>query len=189
MRLTRSALLPAIAGLAGLAGCLRFGQVNEGRVIAYDKERGLVTLISDSNFQDPTRPRYDVLPPVTVKIPENPREMGPAPAAGKLMSLDAASRRITFYDSASQTFRTVDYQPGGEPAGGPYPAVDRQRKTVTLMVSSETRPLTISLPDELLSLPEDTWSMGDVVRYYYKDPGQALRMMNVTRTDLTKKGK
>jgi len=31
-----------------------------------------------------------------------------------------------------------------------------------------------------------TWRTGDVVRYYYKTPGQALRLMNVTATDLSK---
>jgi hypothetical protein len=34
-------------------------------------------------------------------------------------------------------------------------------------------------------MPADTWRAGDVVRYYYKDPAQALRLMNVTRTDLS----
>lgn len=192
MPLTRSALLAALAVLAATCGCLKFGQVNEGRVIAYDQERGLVTLISDSNFKDPSRPSYDVLPPVTVKAPEDPGEMGPPPVAGKLMSIDTAARRITFFDAASQSFRTVEYQPveaqSAVPAGGPFPAVDRQRKMVTLQLPRQKRLLAFTLPEELLALPEDTWSMGDVVRYYYKEPGRALRMMNVTRTDLSKKG-
>jgi hypothetical protein len=38
-------------------------------------------------------------------------------------------------------------------------------------------------------MPDDTWKIGDEVRYYYKDPAQALRLMNVTRTDLNKGGK
>jgi hypothetical protein len=35
-------------------------------------------------------------------------------------------------------------------------------------------------------MPAGTWQAGDVVRYYYKEPGRALRLMNVTRTDLSK---
>ena len=37
-------------------------------------------------------------------------------------------------------------------------------------------------------MPAETWRCGDVVRYYYKEPGKALRMMNVTKTDLSKAG-
>jgi hypothetical protein len=35
-------------------------------------------------------------------------------------------------------------------------------------------------------MPADTWKTGDEIRYYFRDPAQALRMMNVTRTDLNK---
>jgi len=48
--------------------------------------------------------------------------------------------------------------------------------------------LTFKPPVEYLSLPEDTWRAGDVVRYYYKDPGKTLRVMNVSKTDLQKTG-
>ena len=37
--------------------------------------------------------------------------------------------------------------------------------------------LTFAVPDEYLALPDDTWKSGDEVRYYYKQPGQALRLM------------
>ena len=37
-------------------------------------------------------------------------------------------------------------------------------------------------------MPADTWQGGDVVRDYYKNPAQALRLMNVTKTDLSKSG-
>jgi hypothetical protein len=38
----------------------------------------------------------------------------------------------------------------------------------------------------MLAMPAGTWRAGDVVRYYYKDPARALRLMNVTATDLAK---
>jgi hypothetical protein len=46
--------------------------------------------------------------------------------------------------------------------------------------------ITFPVSDELLAMPVETWRSGDVVRYYYKDPAHALRLMNVTQTDLYK---
>ena len=109
MRRCAAAWLVLLGSLA--AGCGQFGQVNEGRVVAYDRERGQVTVILDSNPKGPGAPRYDQLPPVVVRVPVDRKEMGLEP------------------------------------------------------------------------------QVGDIVRYYYKDPSQALRMMNVTRTDLNKSGK
>jgi len=64
--------------------------------------------------------------------------------------------------------------------------VDRVRKTITLYVPKDRSVITFAASDDLLAMPAGTWRAGDVVRYYYKDPGQALRLMNVTKTDLTK---
>jgi hypothetical protein len=51
------------------------------------------------------------------------------------------------------------------------------------------RPKMTAVPDEIFGLPADCWRTGDEVRYYYKDPGQALRMMNITKTDIHKTGR
>lgn len=53
---------------------------------------------------------------------------------------------------------------------------------------SDKMTVTFAASADLLALPADTWKSGDVVRYYYKEPGQALRLMNVTKTDLSKAG-
>jgi len=63
--------------------------------------------------------------------------------------------------------------------------VDRVRKTITLYAAKDRTLITFGVSDDLLAMPADTWRAGDVVRYYYKDPAQALRLMNVTRTDLS----
>jgi hypothetical protein len=80
--------LAALCSVLFMAGCGGFGKVNQGRTIQYDPDTGLVTLIQDSNYQEPGNPRYDVLPPVTVRIPDDPKQMGPAPEAGQLMHSD-----------------------------------------------------------------------------------------------------
>jgi len=189
-------MIPAWSLLLALAGCAKFGQVTQGRVIDYDAGKGTVTLIQDSNYMQPGNPRFDVLPPVTVRVPLNRAEMGPAPEAGKMLALDVASRRVVIFDSAAQALRTIEFAPVAQvekvaaedprAARDKFPRVDRMNKTVTVYSAAEKRLVTFAVPDPYLNLPDDTWKMGDEVRYYYKDPGQALRMMNITRTDLTK---
>ena len=174
------------------------GKVEQGRAIAFDKQNGVVTLILDSAPKS-DQPKYDVLPPVTVKLPVNPNEIGPLPDAGKLLSFDTKQRTVVFFDSSSGTLRTVSYLPVNEQddvsrndprvAKTKFPAVDRQNKTVTIYSRRKKILLTFSVPDEYLALPDDTWKSGDEIRYYYKQPGQALRLMNVSKTDLTKAGK
>ena len=63
--------------------------------------------------------------------------------------------------------------------------MDRAKKTITLYSKDQQVAVTIAATDDLLTMPEDTWRSGDLVRYYYQDPSQALRFMNVTRTDLS----
>jgi Domain of unknown function (DUF4881) len=194
--------LATLAALGFATGCANSGsvagKVEQGRAIAFDKQKGVVTLILDSAPKS-DQPKYDVLPPVTVKLPVDPNETGPAPEAGKLLSFDTKQRTVVFFDPASATVKTVSYQPVEEQndvsrddprvAKMKFPAVDRQKKTVTIYSRRKKLLLTFAVPDEYLALPDDTWKSGDEIRYYYKQPGQALRLMNVSKTDLTKAGK
>ena len=60
------------------------------------------------------------------------------------------------------------------------PIVDRENRKITLCI--EGRSTLVSVPETYLALPDDTWKVGDEIRYYYKDSARALRMMNVTKT-------
>jgi hypothetical protein len=172
------------------AGCTNYGTVEQGRVINYDKRSGQVTLIRDSTGGQAPKPAYDSLPPISVKSPEDPDEMGPAPQAGKLMRVDLKNQEIVIYDTAANQFRTIRYTPVGErqnvARGTGLPVIDKANKTITVYCAAEHTALTFAASEELLAMPADTWKTGDEVRYYFKDPAQALRMMNVTRTDLGK---
>lgn len=190
---------PAVVLFAWLAGCGGFGRVNQGQVIEYRPSEGLITLISDSNYRDPGHPRFDVLPPVTIRVPADPREMGPEPQAGKLLLLDCPNRRAVIFDSGAASLRTVAYTLTAEQSGvrpgdtrlrrTRFPVVDRAQKTITVYSPRDRKILTFSVPEEYFALPDDSWRFGDEVRYYYKDPRRALRLMNVAKTDLNEAGK
>src|SRR5579863_9048443 len=83
------------------AGCSDFGKVEQGRVIGYNRKSGQVTLIRDSTGGQAAKASYDALPPISVKTPSDPEEMGPEPAAGKLMKVDLEKHDLVIFDSAA----------------------------------------------------------------------------------------
>jgi Domain of unknown function (DUF4881) len=197
MKVGKRSVFALLAWVALLftVGCANVGKVEQGRAVAFDKQNGVVTLILDSAPKS-DQPQYDVLPPVEVKLPENSGEIGALPEAGKLLLLDTKARQVTFFDQESFTVKTVSYttiaqhddvaKDDPRVAKAKFPAVDRQKKTVTIYSRRKKILLTFAVPDQFIGLPDDTWKSGDEMRYYYKQPGQALRLMNVSKTDLTK---
>src|SRR5512144_2336480 len=77
-----------------------FGRVDQGRAVAYDKERGVVTVIIQAVGPHAAATPY-VLPAVQVRIPRDPKEMGPAPETGRLLLLDTKSRCVIVFDPDS----------------------------------------------------------------------------------------
>lgn len=186
----------ALCTVAWAVGCGQTGKVDQGRVIAFDKGKGTVTLIRDLSTQR-DKPDYSCLPPFTYEIPKDPVEMGPAPKVGQRMQLDIPGRKITIFDSSTQQFKSIPYTiveqkenvVKGDPlvAGKEFPIVDPANKTITIYSGRQEVLVTFRLPDEYFELPADTWTAGDEVRIYYKEPGKALRMMNISQTDIFKK--
>jgi hypothetical protein len=66
-----------------LLGCGEYGKVDQGRVVAFDKDKRVVTIIRDKKI-DTLNPDYSYLPPLTYILPTDPAEMvpSPRPAAG-----------------------------------------------------------------------------------------------------------
>ena len=188
-------LLLACAPVLFSLGCSNYGKVDQGRVIAFDKQQGLVTMIRDSAAST-NKPKYDLLPPITVKIPTDPDEMGPHPAAGKRLLFDTDNKKIVVFDVIAGSIKTISYTPLSEASnvakddprvkGVQFPLVDRQNKAITIYSSRDKKLVKFTLADEYFALPDDTWQAGDDIRYYFKQPGQALRMMNITKTDVMK---
>lgn len=190
-----------ILPVAFITGC-EYGKVDQGRVVKMDRDKGVVTLIRDAN-NDSQNPDYTHLPAHAYTIPKNPKEMGPEPKAGLRMKLDTKKNEIVIYDPASQKFKTIPYTlidqkehvakedpvvwDAAQKKAKKFPAVDKDKKTITIYSGRQKILTTFSLPDEYFSLPESTWDAGDEVRIYYKEEGKALRLMNISKTDIYKK--
>jgi hypothetical protein len=170
--------------------------VDQGRVVAFDKDKKLVTIIRDKKI-DTLNPDYTHLPPLTYTLPEDPAETGPLPKAGNRMKLDAEKNQIIIFDPKAQNFKSIDFKPVEKKTGvekddplvkgKKFPVVDKQKKTVTIYSSRQKILETISLPEEYFALPDSTWDAGDEVRIYYKQEGKSLRFMNISQTDIFKK--
>lgn len=185
-----------IAALLIFTGCNEMGKVTQGRTIAFDKDTGTVTFIVDKSIVK-GKPDYTGLPPVVFKIPADEHEMGPAPAVGQRMKLDTDKNEITIFDMATGQLNTIAYTPVDKKENiekdnalvkdVKFPIVDRTAKTIQIYSKRQKLLVTLSVPDQYMELPDQTWAAGDEVRIYYKDDGQALRMMNITKTDIFKK--
>lgn len=190
-----------ILPIAFITGC-EYGKVDQGRVIKLDKEKGVVTFIRDVK-NDAQNPDYSYLPPLSYTLPKDPAEMGPEPKAGLRMKLDTKKNEITIYDPAAQKFKTIQYTlieqkenvtkedplvyDSTQHKSKKFPVVDKDKKTITVYSGRQKILTTFSLPEEYFSLPDSTWDSGDEVRVYYQEDGKALRLMNVSRTDIYKK--
>jgi len=188
--------LLTILPLTLILGCGELGKVDQGRVISADKAKKTITIIKDIKHEL-GKPVYDQLPPLVFVLPTDPAEMGPEPKAGKLMELNHKAREIVIFDDAAQNFKRIKYNPIDEKegvglrsplvAGKKFPVVDRTKKAITVYDKRKGLLTTFTLPEEYFAMPDNTFGFGDEVRIYYKQPGQASRLMNISETDIFKK--
>jgi len=201
-------VVTAVAAVVFLAVATprEFGKIDQGRVIAYDKEKRTVTIIQD-RAEDPKKPDYTTLPPHTYELPVPPKlgepVMGPEPKAGKRMKLDTKKQEIIIFDDATQNFKTIkftliddkkdvapkdplvfDVEKG---VAKKFPLIDREKKTIQVYSRRLKELATFTVPDEYFALPDYTWDAGDEVRIYYMEAGKAKKFMNITKTDIYKK--
>lgn len=196
--------LAAASLVFALAGCNKddYPKVEQGRTIAFNKDTREVTLIHDSAM-DPQKPVYDVLPPSVFRLPTDPAETGPEPKPGQRMKLDTEKKVIVIFDTKTQKMAEVPIaildlqQPidkehplvydKAEKKAKKFPVIDKEKKTVTIFSGRQKMLCTFSVPDQYMGYPESTWDAGDEVRLTYRTPGQALRFMNISKTDIFKK--
>ncbi|MDO5674630.1 MAG: DUF4881 domain-containing protein [bacterium] len=191
----------------GIAGCdtSKYGQVEQGRVVAFDAEKRVVTVVHDSAI-DPIHPVYDTMPAVQFTLPTDPAEVGPLPKAGQRLKLDIEKKQIELYDIPKANLVYLDIEivdlqqkidrthplvyDATAKAAKPFPIIDSEKKTVTVYSSRQKVLCTFVIPEGYADrnvYPLSTWDAGDEVRIYFKTEGQALRFMNISKTDIYKR--
>ncbi len=181
----------------GLAAC-DFGQVEQGRCVATSIVDGKVakfTLVLDVKH-DVQHPEYTG-GVQEYMVPADPKEMGPEPVAGGRVHIDHEKGEVViFRDGKLETVKVefTDVQKGikannPKVKGKKFPVIDKENLTITEFSPRLSEIVTFKVPAEYIDLPPVTWEAGDECRLYYKENAkhQALRFMNVTRTNIFKK--
>jgi hypothetical protein len=203
-------LLVLLAGLM-LAGCGDYGKVEQGTVVAVDKDK--VTIIVDTNtdrnkpanYTTDVKPHDYILPPVGT-------ERGAEPSAGLCVNMDIAKKTITMFNPKESKFETFSFELIEDKDKGirlnrrnevlehvkvirpaaDFPVVDEANKTIQLfyrrLENNQSRLTTIKLADaDFAKYKKAEWGAGDEVRIYFKQPGKSERFMNITKTDITRR--
>ncbi|MDL2285880.1 DUF4881 domain-containing protein [Desulfococcaceae bacterium OttesenSCG-928-F15] len=198
-RMIKNALLVLVALV--LAGCGTYGDVEQGRVVAYDDNTKTVTFIKDSGT-DASNPKYEVLPPMVFDMPKEASETGPLPSTGLRMKLDLQAKQITMYDPTRGSFEKIPFElvaehkgidaKKGHPLlqGRDFPEINMDKNELTLYSQRQMELVTVKVPREALyRYKAKDWNAGDEVRIYFKqdNPKQILRFMNVSKTNIYKR--
>lgn len=202
-------IIPMLLALLSLSltACGEFGEVIQGRVVAYDRTTTPPTAwIIKDNGTDSRNPVYDVLPAIPFTIPTNPAEMGQEPDVGLRLRLDVDAKIITMYNPETKAFDRLPFElvakhEGVDPrrrhalvfdsATGKervFPVVNEDTQEITIFSRRQQMLTTIRLsPEDFAKYRAKDWNAGDEVRIYYREKGKSLRFMNVTKTDFTKR--
>lgn len=188
----RSILLTLVVALSfGLTAC-NFGDVDQGRAVAFDKTAWTVTIVQDVKH-DQINPEYSG-GLVSFKLPADPAEMGPEPVAGGRLKLDVDKKQIVIFNPETKQIETlpieiIDVQKGlgrDHPLvkSKVFPVIDKEKGVITEYSARQKLLATFKVPAGAENLPPVTWEAGNEVRIYFKQPGAALRFMNITKTNI-----
>ena len=73
--------------------------------------------------------------------------------------------------------------------GKTFPIIDKDQQTVTVYSGRQKSLITFKIPAEAQDYPAYVWTAGDEMRIAYRnaDKAQAMRIMNVSKTNIFKK--
>lgn len=194
----RSLLLILVLGLTTfLAACNFEGGVEQGRCVAFNPEAKTITIVVDVTH-DQFNPHYSG-GTHTYKLPASPGEMGPVPVVGGRLMIDMAKNTVLIYDVNAKAVREipvqfVDVEKNIQPkhpkvAGKTFPVVDKEQQTVTVYSSRLSALITFKVPASEIDLPVYAWTAGNEMRIAFRtsDKDQAIRIMNVSKTNIFSK--
>ncbi|MDR2694802.1 MAG: DUF4881 domain-containing protein [Deltaproteobacteria bacterium] len=201
-------ILPLLLVLTGLmlAGCGDYGKVEQGRTVAFDKDKGQVTIIVDNNLDPKKQPNYATLPVHVYTLPTVPAERGADPTPALRMGFDVEKKIITMYNPKTKAFEELPFEvladhkdvnvrrqhplvwDAATRRAISFPRIDAANRTIDIYSRRQLRFTSIKLSEaDFAKYKDKEWDAGDEVRIYYKEPGKAQRFMNITKTDITRR--
>ena len=192
MKIRNLMLMLAMAfSVALLTGCNFDGGVEQGRCVAFDATAKTLTIVVDVT--------HDQFNPHTFKLPVESKDMGPSPSVGGRLMIDLVKNTVLIYDQKTNSvrelavqFTDVEKNVGSDHPkvkGKTFPIIDKDQQTVTVYSGRQKSLITFKIPAEAQDYPAYVWTAGDEMRIAYRnaDKAQAMRIMNVTKTNIFKK--
>ena len=175
----------------GLAGCnTDYGKtVEQGRCVAFTGDK--VTFVRDTNVDPRGSAKYEGTV-LTFNMPADPKEKGPEPAFGSFVSFNIDKSQIQVFKDGALSTVAVQFENvkkgverhADEVKGKMFPMLNAEKKEVTVYANMTLA--TFKIPADLPDTAQ-FWTRGDDVRVFFKEKGQALRFMNISKTNIFKK--
>ena len=198
MKIRNLVLMLAMAfSVALLTGCNFDGGVEQGRCVAFDATAKTLTIVVDVTH-DQFNPHYSG-GTHTFKLPAESKDMGPNPSVGGRLMIDLVKNTVLIYDQKTNSVRELAVQftdveknvnsDHPKVKGKTFPIIDKDQQTVTVYSGRQKSLITFKIPAEAQDYPAYVWTAGDEMRIAYRnaDKGQAIRIMNVSKTNIFKK--
>ena len=198
MKIRNLMLMLAMAfSVALLTGCNFDGGVEQGRCVAFDPAANTLTIVVDVTH-DQFNPHYSG-GTHTFKLPVESKDMGPTPSVGGRLMIDLVKNTVLIYDQKTNSvrelavqFTDVEKNVGSDHPkvkGKTFPIIDKDQQTVTVYSGRQKSLITFKIPAEAQDYPAYVWTAGDEMRIAYRnaDKAQAMRIMNVSKTNIFKK--
>ncbi|WP_297894403.1 DUF4881 domain-containing protein [uncultured Desulfovibrio sp.] len=198
MKIRNLVLMLAMAfSVALLTGCNFDGGVEQGRCVAFDATAKTLTIVVDVTH-DQFNPHYSG-GTHTFKLPAESKDMGPNPSVGGRLMIDLVKNTVLIYDQKTNSVRELAVQftdveknvnsDHPKVKGKTFPVIDKEQQTVTVYSGRQKSLITFKIPAEAQDYPAYVWTAGDEMRIAYRnaDKGQAIRIMNVSKTNIFKK--
>lgn len=198
MKIRNLMLMLAMAfSVALLTGCNFDGGVEQGRCVAFDATAKTLTIVVDVTH-DQFNPHYSG-GTHTFKLPVESKDMGPSPSVGGRLMIDLVKNTVLIYDQKTNSvrelavqFTDVEKNVGSDHPkvkGKTFPIIDKDQQTVIVYSGRQKSLITFKIPAEAQDYPAYVWTAGDEMRIAYRnaDKAQAMRIMNVSKTNIFKK--
>ena len=133
-------------------------------------------------------------------------EVGAEPFAALRVKLDVEKKVITMYNPSTKQFDMLPFEVVKDDQGVSvrrkhplvwdattgkeknFPQINEAEKQITIYSRRQERLTTIKLSEaDFGKYKGQDWDAGDEVRIYYKEEGKALRFMNITKTDFSRR--
>ena len=198
MKIRNLVLMLAMAfSVALLTGCNFDGGVEQGRCVAFDAKAKTLTIVVDVTH-DQFNPHYSG-GTHTFKLPVESMDMGPEPSVGGRLMIDTTKNMVLVFDQKTNSVREIPVQftdveknvnsDHPKVKGKTFPMIDKEQQTVTVYSGRQKSLITFKVPAEAQDFAPNMWAAGDEMRIAFRnaDKGQAIRIMNVTKTNIFKK--